>query len=231
MKVEYLAWDSDFFKQPIYAIELIDADKIESLHTELKKLEKAGLIYIFTSHQYKNLSSNTIELVDEKVVFQANLEQLQTINTDQIQEYTSIFPIDQLYQLAFESGKYSRFKLDRKISLEKFQEMYKIWIDNSIAHIIADKVFCYIEDKKILGMITFKINHDIGTIGLIAVSPSCQGKQIGKKLITRVKQYSETQKISSLEVATQKNNKLACHFYESCGFNIKSITNIYHKWK
>jgi ribosomal protein S18 acetylase RimI-like enzyme len=32
------------------------------------------------------------------------------------------------------------------------------------------------------------------------------------------------------EVATQKANENACRFYESIGFKVKNIVNVYHLW-
>lgn len=33
-----------------------------------------------------------------------------------------------------------------------------------------------------------------------------------------------------VNVATQKCNKIACHYYEKNGFYVEDVTNIYHIW-
>jgi dTDP-4-amino-4,6-dideoxy-D-galactose acyltransferase len=74
------------------------------------------------------------------------------------------------------------------------------------------------------------LHENSGSIGLIAVDENQRGKAIGKKLIGAGLQYFYDHKITSVDVVTQKSNYLACRFYESCGFKIKSIVNIYHLW-
>ena len=51
-----------------------------------------------------------------------------------------------------------------------------------------------------------------------------------KQLINRTKQTAFELGLKNIEVPTQYDNKQACRFYEACGFQIKSITNIYHFW-
>ena len=55
-------------------------------------------------------------------------------------------------------------------------------------------------------------------------------QRYGKQLINRTKQTAFELGLKYIEVPTQYDNKQACRFYEACGFQIKSITNIYHFW-
>jgi dTDP-4-amino-4,6-dideoxy-D-galactose acyltransferase len=65
---------------------------------------------------------------------------------------------------------------------------------------------------------------------LLAVDENQRGKAIGKKLVGAALAYFRDNKVTSVEVVTQKANNAACRFYETCGFKIKSILNIYHLW-
>ena len=51
-----------------------------------------------------------------------------------------------------------------------------------------------------------------------------------KQLINRTRQTAIELGLKNIEVPTQYDNKQACRFYEVCGFQVKSITNIYHFW-
>lgn len=55
-------------------------------------------------------------------------------------------------------------------------------------------------------------------------------QRYGKQLINRTKQTAIELGLKYIEVPTQYDNKQACRFYEACGFQVKSITNIYHFW-
>jgi dTDP-4-amino-4,6-dideoxy-D-galactose acyltransferase len=62
------------------------------------------------------------------------------------------------------------------------------------------------------------------------VDENQRGKAIGRKLVVAALEYFRDHKVTTVEVVTQKANNSACRFYESCGFKIKSILNIYHLW-
>ena len=135
-----------------------------------------------------------------------------------------------LYKLALVSGQHSRFRLDERFSSGKFEDMYKIWVENSINNKIADEIFVYCIDDKICGFITIKITNDVGKIGLLAVDPEYQGLSIGKKLIKFCEAYCFNNEVKYLEVATQFRNDGANNFYTKCGFDVKEIIEVYHLW-
>ena len=109
----------------------------------------------------------------------------------------------------------------------KFEELYKIWIEKAIQDNDV-KVFTYIEKNEIVGFVTLSINKDEGYIGLIAVDPNFQGKNIGRQLINKCESFLFENKISKLNIPTQKNNISAVHFYSNLGYSIISEENIYH---
>jgi dTDP-4-amino-4,6-dideoxy-D-galactose acyltransferase len=108
--------------------------------------------------------------------------------------------------------------------------MYALWMQNSLNKKIADEVIVYQEDKQNLGVVTLKHEAECTRIGLIAVEEATRGKQIGSHLLDAVKQEAAKQGKTSLEVATQLDNEIACRFYEKNNFNIKKIEFIYHIW-
>lgn len=75
-------------------------------------------------------------------------------NYDQTNLYTSHEVSDDLLQLAYESGKYSRFKLDKNLTPKVFTDMYKLWIENSVNGQMADRIYVVEQDNKITAMLT-----------------------------------------------------------------------------
>jgi dTDP-4-amino-4,6-dideoxy-D-galactose acyltransferase len=232
MEIKYLEWDSDFFRKKIGRISVQHSDNIEATLHKAKD-EGYQLIYAFGDKDF--FVEDTIlqqfggHLADRKVVYEKTIKEKQSQSTVSVYESKELVP--ELESLAYESGKYSRFKLDTNFEKDDFYRMYKIWIENSINRQIADKIFVTKNNnEQIQGMLTLKITEDKGHIGLIAVSPNSQGRGYGKALISACENELLDKGIATLEVPTQWDNKQACKFYERCGFTTKEISNIYHFW-
>ena len=136
-----------------------------------------------------------------------------------------------IYKLSFESGKFSRFNLDPNFENDKFQELYRLWIDNSISNIFADDLLVYLDQNEIIGFITYKTQDNIATIGLVAVSQNCQGKGIGSQLLKAVEHKLTNHSIKTLLIPTQQINEIACNFYKKQGYRIEETLFIKHYWK
>ena len=229
--VEFLDWDSNFFKKKVGRILFEEnIDMISNL--EFAKKKGYDLVYVFS--RYNLYCSSDIlskfggKLIDRKVQYAKKITT--TISESNVSEYSSLELSEPLEQLAYKSGQYSRFRVDNQFQEDDFSRLYKIWIKKSIEKEIADKVYVVKENDAIYGMATLKIGVNKGEIGLIAVSDLHQGKGYGKALIEACYNDLLKRDINIIEVPTQFANKNACIFYEKCGFSIKSITNIYHFW-
>lgn len=229
----HLAWDSHFFGKKIGRIDITD-DYI-SLVEKLEKVfpQQYDLIYVFgnksTDIPNEILRNFNGKLVDKKITYTAKIEDLRTKTTVEIKEFDKQNG-SHLYDLAYLSGTHSRFRLDESLDIEKFKRLYREWIDKSVSHQIAKRVFVYEDNGQIKGMITLGIKEKAASIGLIAVDETLQGKGVGMSLIDACVEYCKTETIATLDVATQLDNTQACRFYEKCGFTEKSVQNIYHFW-
>lgn len=231
-KIEYLTWDSDFFKKKIGRVLAENSEEIINVFEEAKK-DNYQLIYVFGNENLfvdeKILKQFNGHLADRKVLFKKNIESKKE-QTSFVSEYTGNELTTELEQLAYESGKYSRFKTDKNFAENDFYRMYKIWILKSLTKEMADNVFVVKEDDVVKGMITLKIDGTKGHIGLFAISPDMQGKGYGKALVHACENELLNKNRNELEVPTQIKNRQACKFYEKYGFQIKTINNIYHFW-
>lgn len=231
--IHYLEWDSAFFDKKIGRLELRHTDEnlIEML-VEAKQ-QDYDLLYVFTSEECLINENDCFPfkgtLVDRKVVYTIDISD-EVALSQQVKEYLSAELTPELLNLAYESGKFSRFRLDKNFHESDFQRLYARWIEKSVAHEMADKVFVIQESNKIVGMVTLKISGNTAEIGLIAVDSKMQGKGYGKLLVERCISEAALSNCKTLTVPTQFENKPACKFYDRCGFQVKSITNIYHFW-
>tara|TARA_R110000737_G_scaffold352064_1_gene396468 strand:+ start:18303 stop:18998 length:696 start_codon:yes stop_codon:yes gene_type:complete len=226
--IQHLNWDSDFFNLKIGKVLGLNNEIIQELISK-----NYDLLYVF-SQDPKGISNNIIkqsnaQLVDSKVIFQKEIK-FDGKLVDCV-EFSSSDSMDQLFQLALESGHKSRFKLDENFEKGKFEELYNIWIKKAVNETETQKVFVYRDKSSLGGFVTIEIKNETAVIGLIAVHDSLRGQGIGKKLMNQVESYLINRKIPKLEVATQLENSGACKFYEQLGFEIKETIKIYHLWK
>ena len=144
--------------------------------------------------------------------------------------YTNPTPNKELYDLALQSGEYSRFRIDENFPAGSYEKLYRRWIEQSVCKAMADDVLCYYDDAKIVGMVTVGVKDNIGSIGLVAVDVKSRGKGVGSVLLEAVDAYFGEKGVSCVEVATQQNNLTACSWYERNGYEVASVTDIYHWW-
>ncbi|MDD2984922.1 GNAT family N-acetyltransferase [Flavobacterium sp.] len=223
-EIKRLDWDSDFFG--------IEVGELFTNSTNFVVNSDFDLIYVKSDIKTDvEITSFEKSFTENKVVYQKDLVLVNDSNSA-IKEISEIeYSIEELYELAFESGKHSRFKLDYKIEKHKFFELYELWVVNSLNKKFADEVLIYKEDSKIIGFVSYKITDTFATIGLIAVNLNHQGKGIGKGLIHQVENKLIQKNIFELRIPTQESNVQACFFYEKLGYEKFQITIINHFWK
>ena len=88
----------------------------------------------------------------------------------------------------------------------------------------------YQENKQTLGFVTYKIEKDFATIGLVAVDSFSQGKGIGGKLIDAVENKLISNGVFKLIIPTQLENTNACNFYKKLNYKVHETTAIKHYW-
>ena len=228
MEIKKLEWDSQFFGFRVGDVFL------EEDFSESKVFNSDYFSFIqFRSRNWFEIISDTHSLsyTETKIIFNKILKESNSLEEGIIDFDDSPLTDNSLYDLAYESGKYSRYKLDKKISEDRFKKLYQIWIENSINKSFASKIFYIKEKENILGFVTVKIKDNEAQIGLIAVAPNAQGKGLGKKLLLKTENYCFENNLKTLQIPTQLENVSACKFYEKMGYQILEKIIIKHYWK
>lgn len=227
MIVKPLKWDSDFFKKKVGEVVVNNDDK------NILNSEDFDLIYLKSNRPVSiNIPDFKNTFRETKLIFSKELSQNEVFKSDQIVSiFNTNFKEKDLYPLAYLSGVHSRFKKDPNFKPSEFENLYTTWIDNSFQKLIAEDIFLFSENNKILGFVSFKLNQNHGTIGLVAVQESAQGCGIGGMLIKNVEDYLVKNGIFRLDIPTQKGNILAGQFYKKIGYEIKESSEIYHYWR
>lgn len=232
--IDYILWDSEKFGIKIGLLHLPEHFEPKDLFSGIEEGEKRGydLLYLKGVFLKEELLSDRIKLVDEKVVY--SFIKNQDISFEKDARFSNVEDIlgnsltDDLLELAYESGKYSRYKIDKSFHDGVFKTLYREWISKSLSREIASGVLAFNEYEKIKGFLTYLEDKDNVSIGLIATAKEFSGMGIGTTLIKKL--ISKYPIGTSFQVATQKRNIVACHFYEKNGFEISAIENIYHIW-
>lgn len=227
MMIEFLRWDSNFFDKFIGKL-MITNNQLP--HFEVDKYD---LLYVYQNEDVQlEIPNFSNSYSGTKLVFQKELKQTKTERSQDIKSFKNVdAQRTKLYNLAFGSGAFSRFNLDKHFKDSEFRSLYKVWVDNSVNFTIADDVFVFFKNKNIIGFVSFKINGLQSKIGLIAVDTNYQGLGIGTKLLDAVEQYVYDKGSKYLLISTQLANAMACKFYIKNGYNIIQKEIVKHYWK
>jgi dTDP-4-amino-4,6-dideoxy-D-galactose acyltransferase len=231
MKVDYLSWDSKFFSKEIYKVT-VDSDIQNESIFNLNEIN-ADLLYIFVSNPNRQkgeiLEKLGAKLYDRKVTYAkkvcSGIDSKFTVNFKSVKTLTA-----SVENMAYQSGVFSRFKLDPKLS-SYFEQFYFTWISKSVKREIADEVIVAIKDEKEVGFITLTLKDGVGKIGLIAVDSKFRGLKIASQLLAKAELWFSEAQIEYIEVITQADNLPACSLYEKNRFVQTKQEYIYHYWK
>lgn len=224
--LEILTWDSEFFNLKVAKCTTLFSQEELLLLLENIKKQQIDLFYFFTNQPlpFSYFDSYTCQLVDEKITYQKEIFST-FLSFPHI--FSPCFISQELTNLAIQSGQYSRFKKDKKISQQQFEQLYQLWMQNSVNHQMAEQVLIYQTNQEIQGVVTLQKD---GKIGLISVNPTMQRQGIGTALMLAAEQYFSQKKNHFLTVITQKDNVNACLFYEKLGYKQQSLEYVYHFW-
>ncbi len=239
MLYKELQWDSEFFGFKIASCHITNPLEVSKTINFLKSLG-VKLIYLNSKTMLPEalIKDYNAILIDEKTTYVLNLIKSNKPITPQIKlntkavirPYHPDMNIEQLINLAIQSGLYSRFAIDKKISHSKFVELYTLWIKNSLNKKIAEEVLVLQTNERINGIITLGVKESYGDIGLVAVDKSCRGKGFGLKLLEAATCWFIQNQFTMCQVITQGKNIAACKLYEKYGFQKTKVDYLYHVW-
>lgn len=240
--MQRLDWDSTFFGFGVGHVWL-DTLRIDN-GPELLQAMRANelkLLYVFNDtarEQGADVDSKKellravgAFLVDRKVVYSRILTTLHLEKQEEVFAYQGSYPTAKLYELALQSGSYSRFRLDTNFPKGSFEQMYRLWVDNSIKGIIADEVLVSYHDTGVIsGMLTLSLKGEAASIGLIAVDELYRGKGLGYKLMHAAEYKALCAGKDRINVPAQMDNHAACKFYEHLGYEKMQVVEVWHVW-
>jgi dTDP-4-amino-4,6-dideoxy-D-galactose acyltransferase len=231
MNPEFLEWDSDFFNMKVGRMMMNPAENFSA-----NQFNDFDLVYLVFQNELpaelKLLVEKEAFFADEKLTYKKDIGDVSGPDTNILSWPSDKEVSKELLEIGVGSGDYSRFKIDPLIPANKFTALYQTWIINSVKRLIAEEVYYYNLDGQTAGIITLGMKNGIPDIGILSVDKRFRGKQIATKLVNAAEYWAKKYKgFDTIQVVTQGPNKVACSFYEKCGFKVTKSEFIFHWWK
>lgn len=234
MFIRSLSWDSAFFGCAVSRLDIDNECSADTLRKELFEREGSDydVCYVYVYHDDVAISSFLrsagARRYDRKVTFRKDSVLPEENSSDRIvTDLKDLTP--EAIDIAVSSGIHSRFYLDPYFR-SKQPLLYKQWITNCFEH-ENGRVFGIVQNDELAAIAGVSISECVGHLELIAVNPKYRRRGFAKKLILTAEDYYWNSGASSAEVVTQLDNTSACATYQSCGYNMISVVDVWHLWK
>jgi dTDP-4-amino-4,6-dideoxy-D-galactose acyltransferase len=247
-RLKRLDWETGHFG--LCAAQLVDpALDDDALDLALCVAREQGIrLLVWAAESERDVPKQILDqfsgrLVDRKATFRKLLQgahdedSLPRATDPAVIAYASATASAALVELAIISGAYSRFREDPRIPRERFEAMYRVWIERSVKKELADAVLIVpASDRRDdghdypLGMISLSESDGAASIGLVAVAPVAQGRGIGSTLMRAAHRWMRDRNAHESLVVTQLANAPACRLYERSGYHLARVQPYYHFW-
>lgn len=241
--IEYLEWDSKFFKKNIYSItSKCYTKRIEYRLNKLIEKKSVDLVYFLCPKADKKSLKNATESgfiqVDQRLTYLIRANSFLDIDLESNlnSNYSIVKSIAEdtleLGNLAKEIKWTTRYTNDKNFDSESIEKFYEEWVIKSIVGKLDDAVYHIRQNGEICGFISIKkMGINMGSIGLVGVSSHHQGKGIGIALTNfAVDLMINSMGCAAVQVVTQSTNIGACKTYEKIGFTPSDQSIWFHKW-
>lgn len=216
--ISSLYFDSQLFGYPV---GIWDIDQKWNESQFVKDAVPFQLVYLFTKEKL-SIKHPDIHHVDTRITLQKKINS-SPISTD-IKKYNLRELNSDLESLAYQSGIYSRFQQDPRLSKGEFKKLYKIWISEEIKN---NQVYI---TPNLEGMMTLTFENEEVNINLLAVSEAYQEIGWGRKLLNAAIFFTHEKGIKTLKLTTQEFNQKALRLYSSMEFEEIDRVYVYHFW-
>lgn len=228
--INKLDWDSNFWGVNIYDIgKNYDFINFKS-NIDLELSTTPFIIQALSPEgniQYINtLEENGFRFVESKINLVKKV-QGETVNLDlnflrEVKREDLVNYKDEFYTLY---GQVSRFAF---LGKEKVNDFYYKWVSKSIQGNFDDNCIGYYDNDTLAGFITYKIEDQKSTIGLVGVFTDYQGKKISQSLLFYIYNVAVKNDCKEIRISTQGKNTKAINSYIKNGFLVDNIKHWYY---
>lgn len=205
----------------------------DSLAQTLEQLKgQAKLVYLAIPEELQApelLQRYNGKLVDVKTTY-AKPVSAHAVFPPAVSFYEGTTASEQLIRLSIAAGIYSRYNTDPAIGRDKYEAMYRIWVERSADRSMARHILVCQEGLHIAGMVTLGEKNGRADIGLVAVDAASRGKGTATLLMEAAEHVAFREGFREIQVVTQRFNTPACRLYEKSGYKVIKEEYFYHFW-
>lgn len=236
LPVEYLNWDSDFFKRRIARVTngYMSADEIERVLAWAVE-ERIDCLYYLVNGQETNatrlVEADGFHFVDLRVTFVKNLTKPERpfIPTRHIRRADEN-DLSTLKEMTRDAFQLSRFHVDDHFDQAKADLMYEVWVENDLRTTGHD-IWVIDAEGQLAAYTSISVKKDgKAQIGLVSTQAAWRGKGLTLELQRLICKELQNEGIEEVEVVTQGRNIPAQNLYQRAGYFTRSIDLWYHKW-
>ena len=239
--VQPLAWDTKFLGFPVARLaarHLPAADVLALI--EQQRAAGIRLLYLLADPADAESAAAArragARLLDRKVTFGLAIgppsdQPAAPAGPTAVQVAVATVFTPHLEALAWQSGAFSRFRLDERFAPHVFPDLYSQWLRASLAGELARVVLAAVRPNgEEAGLLTLGEEGSTASIGLLAVAAAVRGRGVGRQMVAAARQQAQARGCTRLTVVTQRDNGPACGFYAACGFVPVREEHVYHLW-
>lgn len=236
--IELLSWDSTFFGLPVGRLSA-DAPPAE-LPNYLSCAKSNGIQLLYWMPPRDSISDIIRQAyrqayVQEQVIFGKELAEAAKepiANPEMAYRIRpQSKPDEEIISLAIEAGGKSRFRVDSRFSPERFEAMYRIWIDRGCRGENGTLVMCaHDRGGSLAGFVLLSPRDGRCEVELIAVATNHRRKGVGKGLLQSAEQWARNSRCHHMSIVTQADNHEARRLYASAGYAVIASRDCFHFW-
>ena len=228
-------WDSEFFG---FSIARVDGQPDPAQLARLAQEAGVRCAYCFCpagdAAAIRSAELSLFRLADIRIVLEAQLgevlsERPSAADDEFLVDIARPDDFDDLRPIAAELSAYSRFAFDPGFGAVQARRLYERWVETSLDG-RADLVIVARNAKRVLGFITCRTNGTVSAMELVAVRNGATGSGVGTALMRQAAVGLRNFGCQMVEVVTQGRNPRAVKFYERCGFRVRDVSLVYHRW-
>lgn len=123
----------------------------------------------------------------------------------------------------------SRFAFDPGFGPERARQLYAEWLRVSCEG-RADAILVARRAGEPVGFVTCRCSSEQARLELVAVDSAHAGRGVGTSLLAEANAWLAARGMRLVRVATQGRNPAAINFYSRCGFRIRDVALVHHRW-
>jgi len=229
----FLEWDSKFFGFRIARLQhsRLNQEALDEALAWCRK-EHIDCLYFLADSDPTTVAlaeSAHFHLVDIRVTLETHPQNgMPPVDGAPIRSWMPA-DISRLRSIAAASHQDSRFYRDGHFPVERCEDLYGTWIEQSCGA-EGTQVFVAEVAGKVAGYVSCHARAQEGSIGLLGIADEARGRGLGRNLVLQALAWFRDQSTNSVSVVTQGHNVAAQRLYQKAGFTTQSEQLWYHYW-